>query len=109
MECQPNNDPQLLRDIGNQPIIKKVENIYLRYPHEQNDKVPEACRQAAEGEAKKLIDAYNTFATPKVGLHHVHVTNFSGQTHTNVDPLTNVSHWEWNGSCEFETFVTCTN
>lgn len=28
MECQPNNDPQLLRDNGNQPIIKLVENIY---------------------------------------------------------------------------------
>lgn len=28
MECQPNNDPQLLRDHGNQSIIKQVGKIY---------------------------------------------------------------------------------
>ncbi|WFA91207.1 hypothetical protein [Bacillus subtilis] len=107
MECQPNNDPQLLRDIENRPIVKHVDGVYLRYPHEQNDKVPEACRQVAEGEAKKLIEAYNTFSSPAVELHHVNVTKYYGDTDTKLDPWTNVSHWEWKGYCEFETFVTC--
>ncbi|KAA0815496.1 hypothetical protein EI975_07290 [Bacillus licheniformis] len=107
MECQPNNDPQLLRDSNDKEIVRRVDGVYLRYPHPQHDKVPEVCRQVSEGEALKLIEAYNMFNTPQLKLDHVHVIHYDGETETDLDPWTNVSHWQWKGYCEFRTFVTC--
>ncbi|MFJ5794453.1 hypothetical protein ACILR7_08450 [Bacillus atrophaeus] len=107
MECQPNNDPQMLRDSNNNGIIRTIEGVFLRYPSENNDKVDQACKQLAEAEANKLIDSYNLFSEPKLKYHHVNVYDMIGKTKTEKNDLTGERHWQWKGSCKFETYVTC--
>ncbi|KZE81634.1 hypothetical protein AV545_09145 [Paenibacillus jamilae] len=107
MECQTNNDPQLLRNSHDEPIMGHLNGVFLRYPHENNDKVKEVCEQGATLESQKVIEHYNWFNEPQMKLHHVNVTSFVGETTTEVDPWTNVSHWQWKGKCDYEIYVTC--
>ncbi len=60
MQCNSNHSQQILTNADNQQVIG-AGILYLRYPHEQRDKIPGHAEDVSKVEVQKIINSYNMF------------------------------------------------
>ncbi|PEJ99584.1 MULTISPECIES: hypothetical protein [Bacillus cereus group] len=105
MQCNADNSTQTLTNKKGDSMVKTV-GLFLRYPHENNDKVDGHARDAASADAKKFIEDYNETHDQEVEFQDVLITKITGDTDTKCG-ADNVCHWQFKGEATYEILVQC--